>query len=420
MSDSMRLTDDQITSMLLERVASPMPPDLSAAVLTSVRAAHRQDRLLGRRAFRPGTLLVAAAVLIGASALVAGFAGSTLITPPPSTPVPALVEATAPTEVAQTWTSDSSQAFTVTRDPSDSAVLYWRAATYDVIGLKEFARSETQTVVRTAGTPLMDTLADDAAQAGLRTVTFTVDPIGFDSSTMLAPATPVEADKGSRVSYIGETGFFATLDRAGGSGPYTITSRVPVPGIGPGQLNVAALRAAGTDYPPEVVALFTGVEPGSLGPNARALEARIVAEAESPAPFDLADRLVTVLHSTDYTYDTDILDLPCADLSTVECFATFKRGYCQYYAATMAVILRDLGVPTRVAQGFLPGAREAGGIERVLNSNAHAWVEVYFPGYGWVQFDPTGAALSRQVGPLPSGPPAGSTAPGPSTSAATP
>jgi alpha-beta hydrolase superfamily lysophospholipase len=91
----------------------------------------------------------------------------------------------------------------------------------------------------------------------------------------------------------------------------------------------------------------------------------------------------------------------------------------QYYAATMAVILRDLGVPTRVAQGFLPGAREAGGIERVLNSNAHAWVEVYFPGYGWVQFDPTGAALSRQVGPLPSGPPAGSTAPGPSTSAAT-
>ena len=77
MSDSMRLTDDQITSMLLERVASPMPPDLSAAVLTSVRAAHRQDRLLGRRTFRPGTLLVAAALLIGASALVAGFAGST-------------------------------------------------------------------------------------------------------------------------------------------------------------------------------------------------------------------------------------------------------------------------------------------------------------------------------------------------------
>ena len=288
----------------------------------------------------------------------------------------------------------------MTRDPADSAAWYWRAATYDVIGLKEFTRSETKIAVRKAGTPLMDTLADEPANVGLRTVTFTVDPIGFNSSTMVAPATPVEADEGSRVSYIGETGFFATLDRDGGSGPYTITSRVQVPGVGPGQLNVAALRAAGTEYPPEVVALFTGVEAGSIGPHTRALETRIMAEAMSHAPFDLADRLVTVLRSNEYTYDTDIRDLPCTDLSMVECLATFKRGFCQYYAATMAVILRDIGVPTRIAQGFLPGAREAGGIERVLNSNAHAWVEVYFPGYGWVQFDPTGSTLSRQVVPL--------------------
>ena len=63
----------------------------------------------------------------------------------------------------------------------------------------------------------------------------------------------------------------AALDRDGGSGPYTITSRVPVPGVGPGQLNEAALRAAGTDYPPEVVALFTGFEtkPEASPDNAR-------------------------------------------------------------------------------------------------------------------------------------------------------
>ena len=73
----------------------------------------------------------------------------------------------------------------------------------------------------------MATLADDATQDGLRTFTFTIDPLGFDLSTMLSPATAVEVDERSRVSYIGETGFFATLDRDGGSGPYTITSRVP-------------------------------------------------------------------------------------------------------------------------------------------------------------------------------------------------
>jgi hypothetical protein len=414
----MRLTDDQITAMLLERVASPMPPDLTAAVLADVRAAHRQSRLLGRGTLRSGTLLVAAALLISGSLVVAGFAGSALVLPPPSTPAPAAVEATAPTEVAQTWTTDSSPAFTVTRDPSDQAALYWRAASYDVIGLKEFARSATRTVVRKAGTPLMATLADDATQAGLRSFTFTVDPLGFDQSTMLSPATPVEADVGSRVSYIGDTGFFATLDRDGGSGPYTITSRVPVVGLGPGQLNEAALRGAGTDYPAEVVTFFTGVEPGSLGPNARALEARIIAEAKSHAPLDLALQLVTVLHSNEYTYDTDIRDLPCTGLSMVECFATFKRGFCQYYAATMAVILRDMGVPARVAQGFLPGTRDAGGVERVLFSNAHAWVEVYFPGYGWVQFDPTGGPQPSQIAPLPSGLPSASAAPSPSASVA--
>ena len=396
MSDSMRLTDDQITTMLLERVASPMPPDLFDAVLANVHAADRKDRLLGRRTLRPGMLLVAAALLIAGSLVAAGFAGSSLIVAPPSTPAPAVVEATAPTKVQQTWTTNQSTAFTVTRDPSDRDNLYWRAATYDVIGLKEFARSDTRTVVRKAGTSLMDALADDATRAGLRTFTFTVTPIEFDQSVMLSPATPVEADERARVSYIGQTGFFATLDRDGGSGPYEITSRVLVSGNGPGQLNEAALRAAGTDYRPEVVALFTRVEPGSLGPNARALETRIMAEAESQAPIDLANRLVTVLQSNEYMYDTDVRDLPCEDLSTVECFATFKRGFCQYYAPTMAVILRDLGVPTRIAQGFLPGTREAG-IERVPMSSAHAWVEVYFPGYGWVPFDPTGPGVATQV-----------------------
>jgi transglutaminase-like putative cysteine protease len=88
-------------------------------------------------------------------------------------------------------------------------------------------------------------------------------------------------------------------------------------------------------------------------------------------------------------------------LSTAECFATYKRGFCQYYATTMAVLLRDMGVPTRIVEGFLPGTIDRdSGTETILLSSAHAWVEVYFPGYGWVMFDPTGGNLS-QVEPLP-------------------
>jgi hypothetical protein len=418
MSNSTRPTDDQITSMLRDRAASPIPPDLSTSVLASVRdARYRQDRLLRRGPNGPGTLLLAATLVMAGGLLVASFAGST---PPPTRRAPAVVEAS-PTAavVAQFWGADPSPAFTVTRDPLDDEDYYWRAVTYDQIGLKAWTRSETRSVVRQAGEPLMDQLADDATQGGLHAFTFTVDPIGFHQSTMLAPATPVETDERSRISYIGESGFFATMDRDGGSGPYEITSRVLVYGNGPGQLNKAALRAAGTEYPPEVLAYFTGVVPDSLGPNALSLRDRIVAEAESQAPVDLADQLVTVLRSNAYTYDTDIRNRPCEDLSTVECFATFKAGHCQYYAATMAVILRDLGVPTRLAEGFLPGKRAAG-IERIQNSSAHAWVEVYFPGYGWVPFDPTGGALPGQVGPLPSGPPTESAAPPPSASATVP
>jgi hypothetical protein len=65
-----------------------------------------------------------------------------------------------------------------------------------------------------------------------------------------------------------------------------------------------------------------------------------------------------------------------------------KRGYCQHFAGAMALMLRMLGIPARVAAGFTSGTFEDGGWT-VTDHNAHAWVEVWFPGYGWLAFDPT-------------------------------
>ncbi len=69
-----------------------------------------------------------------------------------------------------------------------------------------------------------------------------------------------------------------------------------------------------------------------------------------------------------------------------------RRGYCEHYSAAMTVMLRSLGVPARVVVGYSPGENdpETGGW-MYLQSNAHAWVEVYFPGYGWIPFEPTAA-----------------------------
>ena len=67
-----------------------------------------------------------------------------------------------------------------------------------------------------------------------------------------------------------------------------------------------------------------------------------------------------------------------------------KRGYCQHYAGAMALMLRFLGIPARVAAGFTSGSYDAGQHEwKVTDHEAHDWVEVYFPGWGWMPFDPT-------------------------------
>jgi hypothetical protein len=65
-----------------------------------------------------------------------------------------------------------------------------------------------------------------------------------------------------------------------------------------------------------------------------------------------------------------------------------KRGYCQHFAGAMAVMLRLLGVPARVAVGFTSGSRREG-VWTVTDHQAHAWVEAWFDGWGWLPFDPT-------------------------------
>jgi hypothetical protein len=68
--------------------------------------------------------------------------------------------------------------------------------------------------------------------------------------------------------------------------------------------------------------------------------------------------------------------------------ADTRTGYCQHFAGSMALMLRLLGIPARVAAGFVPGHYHDG-VWRVSDHDAHAWVEVWFRGYGWLPFDPT-------------------------------
>ncbi len=70
-----------------------------------------------------------------------------------------------------------------------------------------------------------------------------------------------------------------------------------------------------------------------------------------------------------------------------------KQGHCEYFASAMAVMLRTLRIPSRVVNGFRTGEfNDVTSQYLVRASNAHSWVEAYFPGYGWISFDPTPAA----------------------------
>ncbi|GAA2418445.1 hypothetical protein GCM10010191_31530 [Actinomadura vinacea] len=91
----------------------------------------------------------------------------------------------------------------------------------------------------------------------------------------------------------------------------------------------------------------------------------------------------------------------------VDFLVNSRTGYCQHFAGAAALLLRLAGVPTRVAAGFATGKPEDG-IYKVRDTDAHAWIEVYFEGVGWVPFDPTPAAdaqVAAEIDPL-SPPPA--------------
>ncbi|MGH3751259.1 MAG: transglutaminaseTgpA domain-containing protein [Pseudonocardiaceae bacterium] len=93
----------------------------------------------------------------------------------------------------------------------------------------------------------------------------------------------------------------------------------------------------------------------------------------------------------------------------VDFLFTGHRGYCEQFASAMAIMLRTLRVPARVAVGFTPGTF-ADGTRLITTEDAHAWVEVWFPGAGWLPFDPTPLSDGRTVIPgyvAPSGSPPG-------------
>jgi hypothetical protein len=162
----------------------------------------------------------------------------------------------------------------------------------------------------------------------------------------------------------------------------TITTQAPTVNTGPGRL--AASRGA-------AAALVQDSPYAGAYRLARELEAT----ARTPYAFvEAVQRYLSVSDGFGYTENPAVSRYPLENFL----FAS-KDGYCQQFSGAMALLLRMGGIPARVASGFTAGTLDPStGRWTVSDIDAHAWVEVWFPRYGWVRFDPTPTAAPARGG----------------------
>ena len=174
-----------------------------------------------------------------------------------------------------------------------------------------------------------------------------------------------------------------------------------------GAVTVKDLRAAGEAYPEWVLERYLQL-PDDITPRMYAL-AQQLAQGQDNA-YDIATAITEYLRAT-ITYQPTI-DAPPADVNRIDWFLfDYQIGYCYYYATSEVLLLRSLGIPARMAVGFAQGEPQSAAIEVpgvgpdgiqepdvmieetityvVREKDAHAWPEVYFPGIGWIEFEPT-------------------------------
>jgi hypothetical protein len=165
---------------------------------------------------------------------------------------------------------------------------------------------------------------------------------------------------------------------------YSGLSRLP-------KLDVQQLRATTDAYPAAIRAEYLQL-PAELDGRIPELAKQMTARANTS--YDKARSIENFLRSR-FGYTLNLVGKPGDDPLAHFLFVT-RAGHCEYFASAMTILLRTLDIPAREVNGFLPGEyNDLAGDYIVRASDAHSWVEVYFPGSGWVTFDPTPPAAEN-------------------------
>lgn len=256
---------------------------------------------------------------------------------------------------------------------------YWRARAYDTYRNGQWLSTEARSH---DFNPQVDSI-EPVDTEGRWTGTFEViaaSPI----STLFSPSQPLWVSRPAEMeaTEIGDELFDLSSFRA-------------TPVLRPGeryqvhasltQATVAELRASGTEYPDWVQERYLQL-PEEITPRTRDLAARITEGHETP--YDKAMAITTYLREN-IEYSETVTARP-TDQEAVDWFLfDYRKGFCNYYATAEVVLLRSIGIPARWAVGYGEGEDLEDGTHIVRQRDAHAWPEVYFPGLGWVEFEPT-------------------------------
>jgi transglutaminase-like putative cysteine protease len=263
---------------------------------------------------------------------------------------------------------------------ADQAAL-WRGGVLDTFDGTSWTRStnEEESLVVTEDGLSQRVPLDDLSGAGNRRVTqtfYVAEPMpnvvlgAYRAARVFFPAGGLRADRdgGIRAPFVMEEGMV-----------YSVVSEMPTS-------TPEALRGAPWPRANASTARFLQL-PDELPQRVKGLAARIVAGHRTE--YDAVMAVQSWLQSNT-VYDLSVPREPDGVDAVDHFLFETRRGFCEHIASAMAVMLRSVGVPTRLVTGFGPGERNAfTGYYEVRFSNAHAWVEVYYPGAGWISYDPT-------------------------------
>lgn len=199
------------------------------------------------------------------------------------------------------------------------------------------------------------------------------------------PSAPVEIAGLSGLWVVDTEGVtVSTLEGTFRNGSYDVASLVATP-------TPLQLRTATVDAPD--LERYRAV-PEGLDPVVARTAAQVAESADGPSPYDQALALQRFFTSGDFVYSEEAPVEQGYDGTGAEIVAAFleaRAGYCVHYAAAMTLMARTLGIPARIAVGFVPGTASPNvpGEFVVTTDDLHAWPELHFDGLGWVRFEPT-------------------------------